>query len=215
MYEFVPTWLYCKIHNKTGLKYLGKTISDPYQYTGSGVYWNNHLSKHGNDVTTVWAHLYTDQDLLTEEALFFSKVFNIVESNEWANLTEENGRTSGKMYERTPDHNAKMSQSLTGRKFTNEHKKNISISSTGCKRGPMSTESKLKKSIALTGKTVSESTKEKMKKIASMRAESHNAKIRETVKNLPKLFCKHCSAEVSPGNYKRWHNDNCKKKGNE
>ena len=36
-------YLYKKTHNKTGLKYLGKTISkDPYTYSGSGVYWTRH-----------------------------------------------------------------------------------------------------------------------------------------------------------------------------
>jgi hypothetical protein len=47
--EFVPTWLYVKVHNKTGLKYLGKTIQDPYKYGGSGVHWSSHVKKHGND----------------------------------------------------------------------------------------------------------------------------------------------------------------------
>ena len=212
MNNFVPTWLYCKVHNQTGLKYFGKTISDPYQYSGSGVYWSRHLAKHGNDVSTVWAHLYTDPDVLKEEALYFSKIFNIVDSNEWANLTEENGFTGGKLYNRTEDHNLKMSQMLKGRVFTDEHRQNISLNSLGCKRGTMSNESKLKKSIALTGKNVSPITKEKMRNSALLRLATHNEKIRETVKNLPKVTCEICGALSSPGNYKRWHGINCKRK---
>ncbi len=213
MSTFVPTWLYCKVHNQTGLKYFGKTINDPYQYSGSGVYWNKHLAKHGNDVTTVWAHLYTDATILNEEALFFSKVFNVVESTEWASLTEENGFTGGNVYKRTLGHNMMMSDKLKGRSLTNAHRQNISNGSVGCKRGPMSVESKLKKSIALTGKIVSAETKEKMKTNALARTSDHNDKIRNTVKNLPKIVCEYCQSESSPGNYKRWHGVNCKHKG--
>ena len=45
-------YLYLKTHNLTGLKYLGKTIKDPYEYSGSGIVWTRHLKSHGNDVTT-------------------------------------------------------------------------------------------------------------------------------------------------------------------
>jgi hypothetical protein len=32
-------YLYKKIHNKTGLKYLGKTTQNPYSYQGSDTGW--------------------------------------------------------------------------------------------------------------------------------------------------------------------------------
>jgi len=44
--------IYVKTHNKTGLKYLGKTKQDPLKYRGSGIKWRDHISKHGYDVTT-------------------------------------------------------------------------------------------------------------------------------------------------------------------
>ena len=44
--------IYVKTHNKTGLKYLGKTEQDPFKYSGSGRYWKKHLRVHGKDVTT-------------------------------------------------------------------------------------------------------------------------------------------------------------------
>ena len=90
--NFRPTYLYIKQHNVTGLKYFGKTIKkDPVRYKGSGYYWLNHLAVHGNDVTTVWHQLFTDQESLVEYALSFSRDNNIVESAEWANLIPENG----------------------------------------------------------------------------------------------------------------------------
>lgn len=95
MTEFKPTWLYLKQHNKTGLKYFGKTIKDPETYNGSGTYWTNHLAQHGDDVSTIWKQLFTDKEELTKFALDYSEKNNIVESNEYANLKPEDGLMGG------------------------------------------------------------------------------------------------------------------------
>lgn len=85
-------YLYIKIHNVTGLKYLGKTESrDPHKYKGSGKYWNSHLKKHGNDCSTQILLATDDKDEFKETALFFSRLWNIVESRDWANLMFETG----------------------------------------------------------------------------------------------------------------------------
>jgi len=90
-----PTWLYLKQHNKTGLKYFGKTIRNPDVYHGSGVYWTKHLEKHGYDVTTVWKQLFTSKEDLVKFALEYSQKNNIVESTEYANLKPEDGLMGG------------------------------------------------------------------------------------------------------------------------
>jgi hypothetical protein len=92
---FKPTWLYLKQHNKTGLKYFGKTVRDPKNYHGSGVYWNSHLKKHGYDVTTIWQQLFTTEAELVAFALDYSQKNNIVESVEYANLKPEDGLMGG------------------------------------------------------------------------------------------------------------------------
>lgn len=85
-------YLYVKTHNKTGLKYLGKTNQANYHaYPGSGVHWKRHLNKHGYDYTTDILLATEDTDELKETGLFFSNLFNVVDSNEWANLQEEKG----------------------------------------------------------------------------------------------------------------------------
>jgi len=84
-------YLYIKTHNKTGLKYLGKTIRDPYIYKGSGIYWTNHINKHGYDVTTEVIKICQSREELTEQGLYYSRLWNIVESKAWANLKEESG----------------------------------------------------------------------------------------------------------------------------
>lgn len=87
---FKPTYLYVKIHNKTGLKYFGKTTAnDPYKYKGSGTRWNNHLKVHGKDISTEIIGYYTDKEECLRVAIKFSIENNIVESDDWANLKEE------------------------------------------------------------------------------------------------------------------------------
>lgn len=89
-------WLYVKQHNKTKLKYFGKTDSnDPYSYRGSGKYWRKHLKKHGKEISTIILWLFDTKEERIEFALWFSENFDIVNSQEWANLTEEDGKTGG------------------------------------------------------------------------------------------------------------------------
>jgi len=86
---FKPTYLYIKTHNKTGLKYFGKTTKDPHKYFGSGTRWLNHLSVHGKNVNTTILGYFTDRADCLQTALDFSNKNNIVESPEWANLRIE------------------------------------------------------------------------------------------------------------------------------
>lgn len=96
MKDFIPTWLYIKQHNDTGLKYFGKTTrKDPYRYSGSGKYWIRHIAQHGKNITTIWAQLFTDKSALVDYAKQFSAENNIVESVEWANLIPEAGYEDG------------------------------------------------------------------------------------------------------------------------
>lgn len=85
-------YLYVKTHNKTGLKYLGKTNQKDYHsYTGSGVYWIRHLEKYGYDYATEILLETENKEELKETGLFFSRLFDVVKSKEWANLQEEKG----------------------------------------------------------------------------------------------------------------------------
>jgi len=85
-------YLYKKTHRITGLQYLGKTISvDPHKYRGSGRYWSNHINKHGYEVETEILKECQTEEELKHWGLYYSKLWNIVESKDWANLTEEAG----------------------------------------------------------------------------------------------------------------------------
>lgn len=91
-------YLYVKPHNKTGLKYLGKTTNqDPHKYRGSGTYWTNHLKKYGYDYTTVILKECKSNDEIKHWGLYFSTLWDIVNAKDetgkkiWANLTPETG----------------------------------------------------------------------------------------------------------------------------
>lgn len=170
MKTFYPTYLYVKMHNKTGLKYFGKTTGDPFKYRGSGKHWLAHIKKHGYDVSTEIVGYYTNANECTAQALQFSKNNRIVESPEWANMIIENGTDGGdtgrtNYKPMTDETRRKLSESkkgqipwnagLTGttqgnkQPRTEEQKQKISKSLTGRKRNP---ESVLKTAEKLRGR---------------------------------------------------------------
>jgi hypothetical protein len=125
--EFTPTTLYIKTHNKTGLKYFGKTIKiDVHKYKGSGTLWKHHIKKHGYDVTTEIVGLFTDKTWIMFYALEFSEANNIVTSKEWANLKSEDGCEGGAASGENSPH--------YGKKHTADRRENTSIAMIGMKQ---------------------------------------------------------------------------------
>ena len=85
-------YLYVKRHNATGLRYLGKTTAkDPYRYKGSGVEWQKHLELYGENFTTEILLATESKTELRETGIFFSRLWDIVKSDEWANKIPETG----------------------------------------------------------------------------------------------------------------------------
>ncbi len=78
----------------TGLMYLCKTSSDlksPYLYLGSGKTWLSHLSANNSYVLTCIIGEYETKQELSQAGIYYSKLFDVVNSPHWANLTEERG----------------------------------------------------------------------------------------------------------------------------
>lgn len=171
----VPTKLYVKKHSQTGLLYFGKTTaSDPYSYKGSGKYWTNHIKKHGTEfVETVWiSESFNNESELVEFAIAFSEIFDIVNSDQWANLKEENG----------------LDGSPKGVIFTEEHRKNLSDSTIGKKKRAhkrtVTVEGAKKRAAGLKGRT---RTQEERDAISRGRqgivfSDEHRAKLSEAAK---------------------------------
>lgn len=207
-------YLYLKTHNKTGLKYLGKTTSnDPYKYQGSGKYWRRHIEKHGYDVKTEILLVTNSKEELKETGLFFSKLFNITESKEWANIREETGDGGWTELNKTYwtfERRSEMASSRTGWKHTEaakenmrnhikteEHKRKISEAKIGKKLPGISEEHKKAISVANSGRIHTEESKRKM---------SENRK-----KKYPETKCPHCGLVGRGTAMLRYHFDNCKK----
>lgn len=90
---FKTTALYVKTHNKTGLKYFGKTtrLDCIHSYKGSGIHWRRHLKVHGKDYTTELLGIWQNEERLVAFARKFSEENNIVKSQKWANMVLEEG----------------------------------------------------------------------------------------------------------------------------
>lgn len=87
-----PTRLYIKKCSHCGMKYFGKTVSKNIEkYTGSGIYWNNHLKKYNAEAVHLWHSAWYHDTSITRFALKFSSVNQIVKSDLWANQIPENG----------------------------------------------------------------------------------------------------------------------------
>ena len=113
-------YLYVKTHNKTGLKYLGKTTKDPYTYLGSGVDWKIHLKEYGKPHSTqVIRECQTNQEL-NKWGRYYSNLWNVSESLDWANRIPETGGGNCR-----PESAKKISDKLKGRKKSPRTKEHI------------------------------------------------------------------------------------------
>ncbi len=129
-------YLYIKTHNKTGLKYLGQTIQNPYKYRGSGKLWKKHIKENGNDVSTRIIGEYNNAKDLKNDGRFWSIQLDIVNSNEWANSKLEEG--NGGNWSFTDEQKRRMSEShkgipspLKGKRHSENAKRKMSFAKKG------------------------------------------------------------------------------------
>ena len=88
-------YLMIKTHLDTKLKYLCKKTTDNiktcYSYKGSGKYWLRHLAVHGDNIKTEIIEICDTKEQLIQKGIFWSKLLNVVKSENYANLIEERG----------------------------------------------------------------------------------------------------------------------------
>lgn len=183
-------YLYVKTHNITGLKYLGKTMKDPFKYKGSGKHWLRHIKKHGNEVFTEIIFQTENEEELKEKGLYYSQLWNIVESDEWANLVTEMGQGND------------TSKHINYVDLVKKRKKNN-------KKWLQTEESNIKRSIAhkeywKSEKSLHRHRKEQKEFIGPPRPPGWY------LNNKRKHMCPHCNNVGDLRNMKRWHFDNCK-----
>ena len=179
-------YLYLKTHNKTGLKYLGKTVNDPYTYKGSGKIWKHHIKKHGYDVTTEILLETEDETELRETGLKYSELWNIVESKSFANLKPEDGDGGARIF----TEESRMKQSIAQKKRWETYD---------------SKERDLKISDSLRGRVIGCPNK---KSEAAKNRKNHPW----TGKKRPTKTCPHCQKVGADYLMTRWHFSNCPSK---
>lgn len=126
--------LYIK-QSPDGLMYLGKTIKDPYAYSGSGTIWKRHIKKHNlkySDIDTMV--IYTDEDKarFSYYAKKISEKLRVVESTSFANLTNEEGQ-GGTTYHCIGEEGKKKFHAAALRPKSESHRKALSESLIGSK----------------------------------------------------------------------------------
>jgi len=196
--------LYIKTHNKTGLKYFGKTVKDINKYQGSGKYWLRHIKKHGYDVTTkLYAEFNINDCNITDVSLDFSEENDIVKSKEWANLIFENGLDGGAVrtgMRNSKEHNLAISKA-NSRKHSDEHKRKNSES----KKGLIPWNK---------GKLLSKEHIQKLRDSHKGQVPSNKGQTGGTNslkgKKFPKVKCPHCHKMVGENSKNRYHFSNCK-----
>jgi hypothetical protein len=197
-------YLYKKTHNITGLKYLGKTKNNPYKYKGSGQLWIPHIKEHGYDVTTEIIKECQTKEELSYWGRYYSKLWDVVHSSEWANKIPETGGSGfganhpcyGKKRPDTTERNSKRLgeyHPMYGKKNPELSKRN---SQNVGEKNPM-----YGKVNPMKGK------KNPQVSLLNSKKTGDNNPMR---KPEYQMLCESCGKIVSKGNYVRWHGSNCR-----
>jgi len=197
-------YLLVKKAESLGISYLCKLDDrrDPIKYRGSGKLWNRYLKKHNPELTTeILGHYETKQELQIA-GLFYSNLWNVVESNEWANLIPEVGDGGPTIAGRVRAFN--LSNPKESKCF-----ESIDLIPEGWQHGMP----KWKKSANSVAKTVSvhrgrkrsAETRAKMAEAwRGKRSDSHNPR--------PTKSCSFCGKEVDLQNFNRHETRYCEKR---
>lgn len=183
--------LYLKTHNITGMKYLGQTSRDPYKYQGSGLDWKAHIKENGYDVSTQILLITNDMNELAETGLFFSKLWDVQKSKDFANRVPEGGKGG-----------------VAGIKLTEEHKRKLKENHVGNTGKKCSEETRQKIITAMTGMVFTEDHKSKLKEnhrgnTGRKFSETHKQKISSS--NKGRIFTEEHKQKLSIAAYNRQH----------
>lgn len=222
-------YLYVKTHNKTGLKYLGKTVSaDPHKYKGSGKLWRSHCKVHGYDYTTVVLFQSACKDEIKQQGIYYSQLWDVVASDSWANLKQEECDGGYCPASVTPEANAKRSQTMRGRSQNPAHTAKAALARKGRKSKQskeVRAQAAIKASAKLKGRKKPEGHGEKIRQRLIGRTLSNDVKnnlkaawttsrkleqrARAIQLNAIVVSCPHCGKQGSKPSMQRNHFDNC------
>jgi hypothetical protein len=181
----------------TGKRYVGQRKGSMDNYLGSGTYWINHCKSNGGytrkNVKTLFSCWFEDEQEAKDWLKSFenkNKGYYLVENKEWANQVPETTENSP-MATTDPQVIEKMKKTrktIQESGLTIDQEKAIKASET--KRN----------TILDNGLTIHQDTAIRSGK---------TQKTQEWIES-KWITCEHCGKTVSPGNYKRWHGEECK-----
>jgi hypothetical protein len=202
-------YLMVKTHTITGLKYLCQTKrKDPTNYLGSGVRWWNHLSKHGKTVSTEILRECHSKDELKKWGIHYSELWNVVTSNDWANIKPENGDGGF----------AKPTQEMI-KKRIETRKRNGTMNVSTPERISKGLETKRKNGTMNVCNSETVSKRNATRKLKGTKhnpnSPNSNAKRMNTMKEngtgfYARLVCYQCEKSFTKQNYSRWHGEKCR-----
>lgn len=173
-------YIYLTVNLITGKKYIGKHRAEMFDpsYKGSGKYITRAFNKYGIENFSVQLlRKCNSLDELNDAEIEYIAQYRAVESADFYNLARGGeGNTS----KRSNETIAKVRQSLTGRKLSEEHKRKVSESMRGIKhKTGLSDEHKAKISAANKGRVLSDEHK---RKIVASRRKNNVCWVTETTK---------------------------------
>ena len=189
-------------HNVTGLKYFCKTtcLDRVNSYKGSGVYWRNHINKHGKDITVGVLGFYLDKDRCLAAANKFSMDNNIVDDDAWANLVEETGMNGASLKgEKNPFYGKKHTKESI--ELARQKKLGISVN----KGAIRSLEHRKKLSLALKGKP-----RPDISKILTGRKLTEETKVKISASNKGRKFSKESIEKLRNAAIEQWKRQKAK-----
>lgn len=228
-------YIYKKTHVKTGLKYLGKTVQkDPHRYKGSGIRWLNHIKTHGYDVVTEILKVCSSKEEAAHWGQYYSNLYNVVESDQWANLKPETGdggggKKSAEVIAKTLDTrrkngtmNTNSFESISKSRVTKEKNNTLNNNTaesiakklaTRQRNGTLWQDQKIIQKILNTkvkNGTINSRTTDSIKRQKETIAKTGNNNCKKNNPTHHKVTCEHCSKIVGLGMFARWHGDKCK-----
>ena len=171
------------------------------------------MKKHGYLIETEILKECSSKEELKHWGKYYSNLWNIVESSEWANLKPEEGdggatRNGMKNKPCSAETREKIAKANRGRTQSIESRLKNRNSNLGMNNGMFGLKHGIeaRNLMSISRKGRDSPTKGKIY------TNEERKRISKGTKLVPKMQCSHCSKLSSPGNHTRWHGDNCKSK---
>lgn len=168
-----------------------------------------HTTKHKYQMTNAFSCMLYRENKFHKRYKINSRTFENIKKNISIVKSEYMSGRNNPMYKKSHSLEArnKMSFSRKGRTVSKETREKLSKSHSG-KSKTLEHRSSLKEAWSRTKDSRTGNNHPLVKQGGHKL--STKEKIKQSILNIPKQKCVHCGKETTPGNIKRWHNDNCK-----